>query len=304
MAQENTRAFDVQKVSFTSEGETLKGHLFTPSGAQGKLPVIVVTGSWTTVKEQMPDLYAKRLAAAGFAALTFDFRYYGESGGQPRNYEMPADKVTDIVNAVEYLKRLPNIDPERIGGLGICLSAGSMAAAAVENNAIKVLALIAPGLQDKETLVKNFGSEAELQKRIDAGDAAWEKYEATGDVEYIPVVSSTDVTAAVKVPDNTDYYLDPTRGAIPEWTNQFAVMSWSPWAKFDSVIVAKDIRIPTLIVHSETGANPDAAKHFYADLTAPKEVYWMPGTQYDFYDQEPQVTKASSAAIVHFQTTL
>src|SRR5687768_17178020 len=73
----------INRVTFTSEGETLVGHLHLPATyrAGDRLPAVLVAGSWTTVKEQMADLYARRLAEKGFAALSFDYRFYGESGG-------------------------------------------------------------------------------------------------------------------------------------------------------------------------------------------------------------------------------
>jgi hypothetical protein len=66
-------------------------------------PGLVVTGSWFTVKEQMPDRYAAELAARGYTVLTFDFAGFGESGGEPRQTEMPVRKVTDISAAAHFL---------------------------------------------------------------------------------------------------------------------------------------------------------------------------------------------------------
>ncbi len=107
------------------------GNLYLPTSykAGDKLPAVVVAGAWTTVKEQMPELYAKRLVEQGFATLTFDFRLWGESGGELREYESPQKKIEDIKNAVTYLRSLPMIDANRIGGLGVCASAGYMAQA-------------------------------------------------------------------------------------------------------------------------------------------------------------------------------
>ena len=93
----------VNRVTFPSEGVTLVGNLYLPSTYKtgDKLPAIIVSGAWITVKEQMAGLYAKKLAPQGFAALAFDFRYYGESGGEPRQYESPSAKIQDIKNAIK-----------------------------------------------------------------------------------------------------------------------------------------------------------------------------------------------------------
>ena len=108
----------MNRVTFTSEGDTLAGNLFLPASytAGTKLPLILVGGAWLTVKEQMPNLYARRLADRGLAALTFDFRGFGESEGSPRQYESPARKSADIANAAAFARELPVTEPERIGG--------------------------------------------------------------------------------------------------------------------------------------------------------------------------------------------
>lgn len=83
------------------------------------------------------------------------------------------------------------------------------------------------------------------------------------------------------------YYLNPERGAIPEWPNRFAVMSWPEWLGFDPIRIAPEIVVPTLLVHSPAAAVPDGARRFHRDLAGPADFLWTQGTQFDFYDQEP-----------------
>ena len=81
-------------------------NVYLPPGydAGKAYPAVIVSGSWTTVKEQMAGLYAEKLAQEGFVTLAFDFRNFGESGGVARFYENPLQKVDDIRNAVTYLQ--------------------------------------------------------------------------------------------------------------------------------------------------------------------------------------------------------
>lgn len=113
----------LREVTFASDGDELVGHLFLPPGFDDtrKYPAVVVTGSWTSVKEQMPDAYASQLAAAGFVALTFDFRGFGESEGQPRQFEDSGRKIEDIRAAVGFLSKHDNVS-DQIAGLGVCAS--------------------------------------------------------------------------------------------------------------------------------------------------------------------------------------
>jgi uncharacterized protein len=293
----------INRVVFQSEGERMVGNLYLPSSYQpgDKLPVIVVTGAWTTVKEQMPAVYAQRLADRGFATFTFDFRYWGESGGTPRQYESPAAKVQDIKNAVAFLQTLPVINGDRVGGLGICASAGYMAQAVAEDSSFKSFATVAAWLHDMDSLNALFGEET-VQHRMELGQAAREQYNRTGEVTYVPAYSQDDRSAAMF--GDVNYYGSTDRGVIPEWTNRFAVMSWHEWQGFDAMAIAPQITAPTLIVHSDGSALPDNAREFYASLGGEKQLVWTEGQHLDFYDRDPQVATAVDAVVAHFQTTL
>lgn len=291
-------------VSFESEGVTLKGHLFLPAEYEdGKTyPTVMVTGSWTTVKEQMAGTYAQRLADEGYATLAFDFRFYGESGGEPRQYESPEAKIKDIQNAVTYLLSLPVVDSGRIGGLGICASAGYMAHAAGQDRRIKTLSLVAPWLHNSEIVKAIYGGEEGVAAKTALGTAARQKYDDTGEVDYIPAASDSDESAAMFGP--FAYYLSSERGVIPEWSNSFAVMSWPEWLGFDGVSAAPTINVPILLVHSEDAAVPDGAKQFFANVNANKEIVWTEGNQFDFYDQKAQINTAVMAVNKHFEANL
>lgn len=293
-----------QKVSFISEGDKLIGTLYTPANYKEgeRIPAVIVTGSWITVKEQMAGTYAKKLAAEGFSTLVFDFRGFGESGGEPRQYESPHRKIQDIKNAVTFLQTLPMIDPNRIGGLGVCASSGYMAIAAAEDKRIKAFTSIAPWLHDEGLVKLIYGGDVGVNEKIALGEAAREKYEQTKVNDLVPAASATDKNAAMF--GLFEYYLNPTRGAIPEWKNQFAVMSWPEWLRFDPIMAADKISVPTLLIHSEDAAIPDGAKRFYNKLISRKDFYWMKGTQFDFYDNPPTVNEASKKAAQWFTENL
>ncbi len=93
------------KTEFFSQGARLRAEVWRP--ARSPAPAVIVTGSWTTVKEQMPAKYAPLLADAGFVAMTFDFGGFGESEGGPREVESPRRKSEDIRNAVAFLRTMP-----------------------------------------------------------------------------------------------------------------------------------------------------------------------------------------------------
>ncbi|MDQ2922085.1 MAG: alpha/beta hydrolase [Acidobacteriota bacterium] len=93
-----------RKISFKRDGLTLVGNLFTPENfdESGHYNSIIVEGSFTSVKEQMPGTYAQKFANEGFVALAFDYSHYGESEGEPRQLESPAEKLSDLKAAVSF----------------------------------------------------------------------------------------------------------------------------------------------------------------------------------------------------------
>ena len=269
---------DMQEVSFTSEGDRLVGHLFLPPNfnANTQYPAVVVTGSWTSTKEQMPDEYASLLAKDGFVALTFDFRGFGESEGSPRQYEDHARKIQDIKNAVTYLLDRPYTSTD-ITGLGVCASSGYMAHATAQDSRIRRLAMIAPWLHNPTMTAELYASRpGGKEGLLKLSREAQRAYETTGEVRYDQATSEINPLAAMYVPGGAfPYYLDPAMGAGKYYPNLWAVMSWEPWLNFDAISAAEDIDVPVFIVHSENGAVPQGAKDFIDGLPGDPKVKWL-----------------------------
>lgn len=290
----------MKKINFKSEGLNIVGNLFYPPNYEegNEYPVIVCSGSWTTVKEQMSGIYAKKFSKEGFITLVFDFRNYGESEGVPRAWENPEMKIQDIKNAVTYLKTLPEVDKNNIGAFGVCAGSMYTLIAASEDSAIKAVATTASWLHDAEAVKLFYGGEEGVHERITAAKAAKKKYAETGEFTYIKTISVTDTTAAMY--GEYDYYLNSNRGAIPQWSaDQFAVATWEDWLTLDPFPSAKNIEIPLLMIHSDGCVLPDyTRKYFEAVSSKNKELIWVdtalnsPVHQFMFYDQEKEVNLA------------
>jgi uncharacterized protein len=170
------RAITSKKVSFDTEGIELVGVLRSPKDrGNNKLPLVIIAPSWINVKEQFAAIYGERLAARGYNTLTLDFRRYGESGGTPRNYEVPLDKVTDLKNSILFAENLPEVDPNKIYLLGVCSGAGHTAMASVGNPKAKKLALVASWRHDSEGVKIFYGGAEGVAERIQKSKAEKEK---------------------------------------------------------------------------------------------------------------------------------
>ena len=127
-----------EKVTFRNRyGITLVADMYIPKNAKGKLAAIAVSGPFGAVKEQSSGLYAQTLAERGFLTIAFDPSYTGESGGQPRYVASPDINTEDFCAAVDFLSTLDDVDPERIGILGICGWGGMALNAAAMDTRIK-----------------------------------------------------------------------------------------------------------------------------------------------------------------------
>lgn len=294
----------MRRVTFPSGAETLAGRLYLPEGASAPSPVpaAIVTGAWFTVKEQMPALYARELARRGYAALVFDFRGFGESGGTVRQREVPADKIADIVAAAAFLKAQPEVDPARVAGLGICASAGYMAGAAAQTSNLKAIALVAPWLHDADLVEIVYGGSEAVAGLIAAGRRAEQSFRSTGRQAFVPGASRTDRTAIMF---DVPYYTERDRGLIPAWRNEVDPAFWEGWLTFDAMPFAARISQPFLMVESEAAALPAGARRFYAQVRGEKSELWLDGiSQFDFYDRPGPVSAAADAVAAHFEKSL
>ncbi|WPH01386.1 Hypothetical protein R9X50_00423100 [Acrodontium crateriforme] len=139
------RTVTPQKVTFFSKNYKLAGLFFQQlAGSPDRSgAAIVIAHQWTSIKEQSPANYALVLSQAGFACLTFDAAYQGESEGEPRNLEDPGQRVEDIKSAVTYLFGRDDVDSNKIGVIGICAAGGYASFAAQVDLRIKACATAA-----------------------------------------------------------------------------------------------------------------------------------------------------------------
>jgi fermentation-respiration switch protein FrsA (DUF1100 family) len=280
------------RFAFQSEGETLLGNLFLPERAK-PAGVVVAVGPLTSVKEQAAGTYAQAMAERGYAGLAFDYRYFGESAGQPRQFENPEANIEDIKNAATALLADDRLTDLPLFGLGVCFGAGPMVRSVAEDRRFRAFAGVAGVFTDNAKTMERMG--AAYQATIDRGRAAERQWRETGEAETIPAVGRDGGDVAMPLREAFEFYGTP-RGQVPNYVNGYAVQSLAHSLPFDARGAADVIEAPVLIVHSEKAMVPDLAHAFYSAVKSPKRELWLESQgQIDFYDDPKLISPAADA---------
>jgi hypothetical protein len=180
--------------------------------------------------------------------------------------------------------------------VGVCFGGSYALRAAADNPRIRAVATVAAHLRDRAADVAWLGGEAAVAERVARGRNALEKYEATGEVDYVPAVdfSRRDVGMPGELAWSW-YQLWADRGL---WENRYAVMSDAAVLSYDSISAAARLSKPLLMVHSDQCALPDAARrHFAVIPSADKQLLWEGQTRHlQFYD-DPTVIDGAAWSI-------
>jgi uncharacterized protein len=284
------------RFAFQSGGETLVGNLYLPDGPE-PVGVVIAVGPLTSVKEQAPGTYAQAMAERGYAALAFDYRYFGESGGEPRQFENPEANIEDIRNAVTALLADDRLSGLPVFGLGICFGAGPMVRTVAEDSRFRAFAGVAGVFTDHAKTLARMGDE--YQVRIDRGRTAERKWRETGEAETIPAVAADGGDVAMPLREAYEFYGTP-RGGVPNYVNGYAVQSLAYSLPFDARGAAETLDVPVLIVHSEQALTPDLAHAFFWGVKSPKQELWLESQgQIDFYD-DPKLVNPAADAVAAF----
>ncbi|HWU25107.1 MAG TPA: alpha/beta fold hydrolase [Rhizomicrobium sp.] len=155
-------------IAFKSDGSEIKGHFYKPDSAKPPYPCVVMGGGWCYVKELIQPEYANFFVKAGIAALTFDYRHFGESEGQPRQHIDPWQQCDDIINAVTYVSLRSDVDANRIGIWGISYAGAHVFPVAAHDSRVRCVMSVVPMLNGHYNMLRansNVGYR-ELQKII------------------------------------------------------------------------------------------------------------------------------------------
>ncbi len=288
-----------RKVTFINRyGITLAADLYEPKEYEGKLAAIAVCGPFGAVKEQCSGLYAQEMAERGFLTIAFDPSFTGESGGTPRYVASPDINTEDFQAAVDFLSVQDNVDPERIGIIGICGWGGlSLNTAAIDT---RIKATAAMTMYDMSRVNANgyydaMDKDARYETRKALNEQRIKDYR-NGSYELRGgVVDPLPEDAPFYVKDYYAYY-KTDRGYHKRSLNSNGGWNKTVGLSFmnmPQLTYINEIRNAVLIVHGDKAHSCYFSKDAYAAMikdnpyTDNKELMIIPGAVHtDLYDQK------------------
>ncbi len=288
-----------RKVTFHNRyGITLAADLYEPKQVTGKLPAIAVSGPFGAVKEQSSGLYAQTMAERGFLTIAFDPSFTGESGGEPRYMASPDINTEDFQAAVDFLSVQENVDPDKIGIIGICGWGGLAINAAALDTRVK--ATVASTMYDMTRVNANgyFDSEdseaARYEKKKALNEQRTKEYREGEYVRGGGVVDPLPDDAPFFVKDYYDYY-KTSRGYHKRSLNSndgWNITGCMSFMNMPILQYSNEIRSAVLIIHGEKAHSCYFGKDAYSNMIKDnpysdnKELMIIPDAVHtDLYDR-------------------
>ena len=268
---------DHKKVTFKNRyGIELAADMYTPKDVKGKLPAIAVSGPFGAVKEQCSGLYAQAMAERGFVTIAFDPSYTGESGGEPRRVASPDINTEDYLAAVDFLSTQENINPAKIGVIGICGWGGMAINAAALDPRIRATVAVTMYDMSKVNVEGYFASEDTKEQRMEKRKAmAAQRIEDFKNGTYKRaggVVDPLPDDAPFFVEDYYDYY-KTKRGYHERSGNSndgWNATGCQSFLNQPLLAWAHEIETPVLLVHGEKAHSRYFSEYAFEKMTGTK----------------------------------
>jgi fermentation-respiration switch protein FrsA (DUF1100 family) len=293
-----------EKVSFRSKGLNCSGLLYVPRDYQGRrAPAIVMAHGLSAVKEQSLPEYAAKFVDAGFVTLVFDYRFFGESDGEPRCQLFPLEMVEDYRNAITWISDQPCVDPARVGIWGTSFSGGYVLYVGAFDRRVKAVVAQVPAVGSP---ISRYGRSPERWERDSRAMIADRVHRyRTGTIEYVKVVAAPGETCIIPGQSAYDFFVG-SQASAPNWRNQLTRESLEKMREFDNITSIGLISpTPLLILAAERDEliSIETLNSVFEKAGEPKSLATLPITHFEVY-REPWLSKAAEAAAGWFKKHL
>lgn len=274
-----------QDVLIPSHGEQLAAYFYRPDG-DVPAPCVVMAHGFSATRDDGLPTYAEAFRDAGLAAVLFDYRHFGRSGGQPRQLLDIGRQQDDYRAVIEWARHTDGIDPDRIVLWGSSFSGGHVLTVAAGDPRIAAVVAQAPFTDSIATIrampVRNalLASVAAVRDQLGAL--------AGRPPHYLAAVGAPGSVAAMTAPE-----ADPGFRAIvgPEslWRNEVAARIVLHLSFYRPVRLAAKLRMPVLFCVCDADATTPPGPSVEAARRAPRgELRRYPYGHFGIYT-DPQV---------------
>lgn len=303
---------NIRPVTYTLNGNVISANVYLPSDydANGSHAAVVVSHPNGGVKEQAAGLYAQRLAENGYVAIAADASYQGASGGEPRNLDVPQNRINDVRGMIDFISTLEGVDAARIGALGICGGGGYTFAAAQSDKRIKAASTLSlfntgrvrrNGYQDSQL--------ATVQDRLKKASEARMKHVLTGEVEYEgpkeamtreqTLEAMSHLQPGTLYHDGLEYY--GITHAHPNSVSRYTTESLMDLMTWDATAAAGLIDCPLLIMSGGKSDSDYMSREAYEKAgSAEKEYFVIEGASHIQTYYVPEYVDAAVNKLVEF----
>ena len=295
-----------QDVTFSSEGTSCAGWLYVPEDLDGgSRPAVVMAHGFSAVKEMHLANFAEKFAEAGLVVLVFDYRYFGDSGGEPRGRLIPHEQREDYRNAISWVSQRPEVDPNHIGVWGSSYSGGHVLHLGAFDRRIKAVVAQVPlvdGWANAERLMRPDVFAEFLEALAQDRAARYAGEEGAG----VSVVAPEGEPSALPTPESYEWFTETADTIAPNWRNQVSLESMEAFLEYNPAANIHRIS-PTpllmIVAGNDTLTPTDLAVAAYERALEPKSLVITSGRHFDAYT-EPGLSEAAPPAVEWFEKHL
>ncbi len=275
-------------VTFPSKGLNCAGWLYVPDDLEegGRRPTIVMAHGFSAVKEMYLTSFAEQFVGAGFVVLLFDYRYMGDSEGEPRGQLFPWEQIEDYRNAITFARQQSEVDGDRIGVWGTSYSGAHVLVVGALDRRVKCVVSQVP-LVDGWANLHRIVVDEDVEGLLTALQQDREARFSSGEVNYVPVVAE-DRNCALPTADSYEWFTETHQQMAPNWENRVTLESIEQFLAYSPGIYMSRISpTPLLLAVAENDilTPTDLAVAAYERVLEPKKLEILPGGHFDAYTE-------------------
>ncbi|OAV62131.1 alpha/beta hydrolase [Enteractinococcus helveticum] len=229
--------FQTEERTFISEGVVCAATLYRPAMIDGPVPCVVLAASLNQTRMDGYPRFAERFAAAGYAALVFDYRYVGDSEGEPRQLVDYQQQREDLRAAVEFARTLDGVDPAQIILWGFSFGGGHAISVGAEDQRLAAVLTLCPFL-DGLVFSATSGIGNSLRRMAAAAKASWVREPirmlVTAPPRQLALFNQPEAVAG----------FEAMRSENSLWFNEILVKPTQPQVRIRPIRHAKEISCP------------------------------------------------------------